>query len=94
MGSPYAFEYRRQELQNNHLPCSDDDVTNSFCDVVKLEGGLMLRYLELAQVVVIIGDVMFLHGAIHDFNQGYEALVRVHMSKAVNAYFPFCVVLM
>lgn len=70
MGSPFAFEYRRQELQRSNLPSSDLDVTDSFCGVVDLQEGLMLRYLEQAQVVVILGDVMFLHGAIHDFNQG------------------------
>ena len=32
--------------------------------------GLMLQYLTLAQVVVVIGDVMFVHGALHDFNIG------------------------
>ena len=123
MGSPHAFEYRRQELQALHLPCTDEDVTDSFCDAVSLDAaadstttssaassfcsdidcdhnigdgsnnneerqgsalptsnpsapplspprGLMLRYLELAQVAAVIGDVMFVHGAIHEFNMG------------------------
>lgn len=32
--------------------------------------GLMVRYLELAQIVLMVGDVMFLHGGIHDYNLG------------------------
>ena len=93
MGSPFAFEYRRLELQNRGEGCADEDVVNSFCDVVRLpntnttcssaatktahhgadvvdKGGIMLRYLELAQIVAVIGDVMYLHGAIHTFNKG------------------------
>lgn len=75
MGSPYAFEYRRIELQQSGLPSSDIDVANSFIDVTRpaqngSAEGIMLRYLTLAQVAVILGDVMYVHGAIHDFNMG------------------------
>ena len=32
--------------------------------------GLMLRYLELAQIAVVVGDVLFVHGAVHECNKG------------------------
>jgi hypothetical protein len=75
MGSPYAFEYRREELRRSSKPCDDSTVAASFAEMVSLgrdgeENGLMLRYLELAQVAVVLGDVMFVHGAVHDFNMG------------------------
>lgn len=77
MGSPYAFEYRRQELQNAGLPHSDADVANSYRHIAapaELSGsgeeGLMLRYLALAEVAVVINDVLFTHGAIQDINMG------------------------
>jgi hypothetical protein len=75
MGSPYAFEYRREELRRSNKPCDESAVAASFADMVSLqpEGGdqgLVLRYLEMAQVAVVLGDVMFVHGAVHDFNMG------------------------
>lgn len=91
MGSPHAFEYRRLELQRNNLPSADLDVTNSFCDTVRVPSdaetcfkkgatGLMLRYLELAQIAVIVGDVLFVHGGIHDFNLGCDINRRLFIS--------------
>ena len=50
----------------------------------------MLRYLELAKVVVILGDVMFLHGAIHDFNQGYGSTAEPHVIKLPSLFLPLC----
>lgn len=75
MGSPYAFEYRREELRRSRKQCDDHAVAASFADMVSLQRkdgdqGLVLRYLELAQVAVVLGDVMFVHGAVHDFNMG------------------------
>lgn len=91
MGSPSAFEYRRQELRSAGLGHSDADVARSFASIVdttpcttaagsapgedtgRVEGegeGLLLRYLSLAQVAVVLGDTLFLHGAVHDFNKG------------------------
>ena len=74
MGSPYAFEYRREELRRAGN-CSDDiAVAKSYVSMVAVHEkdgpGLMLQYLTLAQVVVVLGDVMFVHGALHDFNIG------------------------
>jgi len=74
MGSPYAFEYRRQELHNAGLVCTDEEVAESFCSIANPQAeelGLILQYLELAEVAVVLGDVMFVHGGIHDFNMGF-----------------------
>lgn len=79
MGSPYAFEYRRQELQNTGLPHSDAAVADSFRTVAAPEGpggqeGLVLRYLTLAEVAVVVNDILFTHGAIQDLNMGWVRL--------------------
>jgi hypothetical protein len=74
MGSPYAFEYRREELRRSNKAHDESAVAASFADMVSLQSegdrGLMLRYLALAEVAVVLGDVMFVHGAVHDFNMG------------------------
>jgi hypothetical protein len=33
--------------------------------------GWMFRYLQLARVAVILGDTLFVHGAVHDYNMGW-----------------------
>ena len=35
MGAPLAFEYRRQELREQGLPCTDDDVVQSYTGQIR-----------------------------------------------------------
>lgn len=35
--------------------------------------GLLTRYLELGQIAAVVGDVLFVHGAVHEHNMGYVA---------------------
>jgi hypothetical protein len=77
MGSPHAFEYRREELRSTGVPHSDKDVAHSFCTIAAParsrdadDEGLILRYLTLAEVAVVLNDVLFVHGAVQDINMG------------------------
>lgn len=63
MVCPFGFEARRMELQEMGLPSEDQDVVNSYLDQVK-EGNDFMEYLRLAQVGVIIEDILFIHGAL------------------------------
>ena len=70
MGAANAFENRRHELeiiQGGHI--SDADVFKSFRDSVA-QGGVVRDYLEQTQLMLILGDTMFLHGALRDENLG------------------------
>eukprot|EP00981_Chlorochromonas_danica_P007066 scaffold1537_cov162-Ochromonas_danica.AAC.24 len=74
MGAPQAFEFRRRELEQllGH-PASDEEVSNSFLDMIRPspKPGLLLQYLKQAQVALLLGDTLFLHGALHDYNRGW-----------------------
>lgn len=69
MGAPAAFECRRAELaklqQVQHV--SDEDVYQSFRDSIEREG-IMREYLECAQVALVLGDTLFVHGSINENN--------------------------
>lgn len=75
MGSPLAFEYRRNELCSAGRPDSDDDVVKSFLDYVSPDNnpiiGPLTRYLQMGAVAVVIGDTLFVHGAVNPHNIGY-----------------------
>lgn len=79
MGSPHAFEFRRLELQrmlSSHntdvaLESVDDDlVLNSFLQLVHPTDGLITEYLRNGVIALILGDTLFVHGGIHDYNAG------------------------
>lgn len=73
MGAPQAFEFRRRELEQlQGHPASDEEVSNSFLDMIRPspKPGLLLQYLQQAQVALLLGDTLFLHGALHDYNRG------------------------
>jgi hypothetical protein len=42
----------------------------SYTSTMHPQQGLLVRYLELAQLAARIGDVLFVHGGIHDHNFG------------------------
>ncbi|GBG26422.1 Serine/threonine-protein phosphatase [Hondaea fermentalgiana] len=76
MGSPNAFESRRQELtEMNGNPASDVDVVASFCDAMR-PGGYMISYLEAAQLGALVGDTLFVHGAVPAGGLGFVPTTR------------------
>lgn len=70
MGAPGAFEYRRKELQEMNLPAEDNDVVRSYVDWLQPDGE-MVEFLLNGKVAVIIGDTIFLHGALKPTNIGW-----------------------
>ena len=83
MGSPLAFEYRRDELKLLACDCNDADVVESFIDLMRPDG-LMMEYLKCAKIAVILGDTLFIHGAIHTYNMGWLPQMKV-FSTAENS---------
>lgn len=73
-GKPDTFEYRRMELaeltNTPRASISDHEVTQSFIDSVS-PNGWMTRYLQSAQLGKIIGETLFIHGAVTPDNIGY-----------------------
>lgn len=67
MGSPISFESRREELIELGLSSEDEDVTDSYLQLVKPDG-LLTKYIEQAKICVILGDMIFIHGALHENN--------------------------
>jgi len=65
MGSTNAFAARKQELEeiSGNSNRNDFDVTTSFSDSVR-PGGFMIEYLKHAQLGVVLGDSLFVHGAV------------------------------
>jgi len=74
MGSPTTFETRRMELASRQQPStdvtmiSDQDVLESFRESVNPRGRdpWMLDYLRYGQLMLIIGDCIFVHGGIDE----------------------------
>jgi hypothetical protein len=70
MGSPYAFECRREELQALYLPYDDNAIVDSFLRLILPRtsadsiDGLLLTYLQSAHMAVILEDTIFIHGGI------------------------------
>lgn len=71
---PSTFEYRRLELAElsgkSSERISDVEVTQSFIDSVAPHG-VVTEYLKLAQLGVILGETLFIHGAVTLKNMGY-----------------------
>lgn len=74
MGAPFAFENRREELQelNPGRTITDLDVISSFLSLVHPErpDNLLLQYLKHGSMAVVIGDTLFVHGAVTPFELG------------------------
>lgn len=70
LGSPDAFEFRREELailtKSNKDKISDQDVLQSYLDSVdpKSSNPFVLNYLKLGQLALRINDTAIVHGAI------------------------------
>jgi hypothetical protein len=71
MGSPIAFESRRAELRLLGMPATDEDVFNSFLSILQPGTGLLWRFLSLGRISLLLGDNLFVHGALHDHNIGW-----------------------
>lgn len=82
---PAAFDYRRRELaQISNQPLdniSDNMVTQSFIDAVS-ETGLFTQYLQYTQLGKILGDTLFLHGAVTVDNMGHIPNHRKRIADA------------
>ncbi len=70
MGAPQAFQHRQQELRDLGLSAEDTDVTASFLHSLTPHEGLLWEYLSHGKIALILGDTLFVHGAIHDHNMG------------------------
>ena len=73
MGSPIAFESRRDELRELGKSSSDQDVMQSFLDYIKPSApeGPLVTYLKHGVIAKRFNDILFLHGAIHGYNIGW-----------------------
>mmetsp|Transcript_3173 Transcript_3173/g.9176 ORF Transcript_3173/g.9176 Transcript_3173/m.9176 type:complete len:717 (-) Transcript_3173:2524-4674(-) len=64
-GAPTSGELALAEAGGDLPPVSDEEVVSSFVRSVG-PGGLMRTYLELAQIGAVLGDCLFIHGAISE----------------------------
>lgn len=74
MGAPAAFEHRRHELaaisEKGSAEVNDNEVLQSFLESVKC-GGTVARYLQHAQIGLILEDTLFVHGAVEESALGF-----------------------
>ena len=73
MGSPVAFESRREELIELGKPATDEHVLQSFLDYANPSSpeGPLVTYLKHGVIAKRYGDILFVHGAIHGYNIGW-----------------------
>eukprot|EP00547_Thalassionema_nitzschioides_P002215 CAMPEP_0194215434 /NCGR_PEP_ID=MMETSP0156-20130528/17223_1 /TAXON_ID=33649 /ORGANISM="Thalassionema nitzschioides, Strain L26-B" /LENGTH=429 /DNA_ID=CAMNT_0038943943 /DNA_START=427 /DNA_END=1716 /DNA_ORIENTATION=- len=66
MGSPNAFEYRRQELASllDKDEITDDDITQSYLESCHPSSGAMGQYLSKACLALKLGNLLVIHGAL------------------------------
>ena len=96
LGSPNTFQHRSEELA--HLQgkaisdVSDEDVVESFCRSVLRSDGEVVAYLQNAQIGVIIGDTLFVHGAVEKQALGFvpSAALRYKRNSREEVLGPGC----
>lgn len=85
---PTTFEYRRMELAaitgQSLDQISDDMVTKSFIDSV-MSSGYLISYLKQAQLAYMVGETLFIHGAITIENMGYVPWMSDSDSRITDA---------
>lgn len=69
--SPLSNNLNEKRLNEGNKEITDDDVTESFLHILHPKDGILTKYLEFAKISVIIGDCLFIHGAILDYNKGW-----------------------
>jgi hypothetical protein len=84
MGAPLAFEGRRKELEILGKPTTDEDVVQSFFDLLTPEGSLM-KYMKYGKIAVSFGDTLFCHGGINGTNLGWIPPKTPTAPTSVNA---------
>ena len=69
MGSPFSLACRKQELVEivPGYTSTDNDVIDSYLKLI-LPGGMLFDYCRLGVMAVILGDTIFVHGAITTLN--------------------------
>lgn len=71
MGSPNSFHFRLRELEEMELShVGEQSVLESYLDSLRPASGLLAKFLRLGQVALVLGDVLFVHGSIDDYNHG------------------------
>jgi hypothetical protein len=71
MGAGIAFESRRSELKLVGLPAEDEDVLNSYLLLLQPSTGLLWRFLSEAKIALLLGNNLFVHGALHEHSLGW-----------------------
>jgi len=87
LGCPDTFEFRRQELallagHNDVGQVSEEDVLGSFVGEVDNSEGTMFQYLSHGCVAALVGNTLFVHGAIDALTIGIvPAQTRFELPK-------------
>ena len=69
MGAPIAYEARRHELDLlKHEYASAP--WKSFLQATDPKEGLMIKYLSMGQLAAKFGNILFVHGALHEHAVG------------------------
>jgi hypothetical protein len=76
MGSPGAFEYRRQELALEGRAHEDMDIVRSYTDWVHPITGELFQFIKHGKIAWIIGDTLYVHGALKPSNIGWVPPMR------------------
>ena len=81
MGSPEAFQHRKLALAElkraNHIlhtQVTDEEVAKSFLDQISSTNTDFFSFLKEGVIALTIGDVLFIHGGLHEKNLGYVCL--------------------
>lgn len=70
MGAPHAYHHRAHELTELGDHAGAQAPWKSYLTEMCPKTGLMTKFLELGELVVRVGDVLFLHGAVLEYNMG------------------------
>lgn len=68
MGAPIAYKTRQEEMK---FLGQEGSPVDSYIAITDAHTGLLTRYLELAEISVVMGDVLFVHGGIRRYNTGW-----------------------
>lgn len=63
---------------------SDEEVVQSYISSLQGPGGVLFQYLQHAQLAVILGDTLFVHGAIGEHSLGFIPSLQTEERKYFN----------